>query len=274
VLSLTALRAVPGVITPNADGIDDHATVSYTLGTAATVTATLAHADGRELATLFSEHRPAGANTFAFTADGVPDGSYTIVLRARGANGREVAGRVTVVVSRTLASYSLARPIFSPNGDGRLDTLELRVALAAPATVRIRILTKAGLWVATPLLPVRLEAGLHAPAWDGSKRVGRLPDGEYRAELTVTDEVATVTQVLPFVSDTRPPVLRLVSTRPLRLTVNEPAEVVVVLNGQRTVIDRPAAGEFTVPVRGALRTLRANAWDRAGNISPPVRWPR
>jgi hypothetical protein len=273
VLSISRAAAAPAVITPNGDGVDDAATISYTLGMPSTVTATLVRPDGSAAATLFSESRPAGANSFAFSAEAVPDGVYTIVLRATSGNGREVTAQVPVLISRTLAAVGVAPAVFSPNRDGRLDLLRVRFSLLADAVVRVRILTHDDKWVATPLLPTALAAGMHAPTWDGSKRIGRLPDGRYKVEVSATDAVGTVAQALPFASDTRAPTLRLVSVRPLRLHVDEPSDVVVVLNGQRRVLKRAAAGTFAVP-GPPVRTLRANAWDPAGNVSRPVRLPR
>jgi len=270
VLAITAAAAAPAAITPNGDGVDDASTISYTLGMASTVTATLVRPDGTPAATLFSEARPAGANSFSFSAEGVPDGVYTIVLRAVNGGGREVSAQVPVLVSRTLAAAGVAPTPFSPNGDGRRDQLRVRFSLLGNATVRIRILTKDDKWVATPLVATPLAPGTHVHTWDGSKRIGRLLDGEYTVELTATDAVGTVTQTFPFASDTRAPTLRVVSLRPLRLHVDEPADVVVHLNGARQVIKRPAAGTFTVP-GPPVRTLRANAWDAAGNVSRPVR---
>jgi hypothetical protein len=272
-LAITGAAAAPAAISPNGDGIDDAATVSYTLGVPATVTATLVRPDGAQVATLFAEARPAGLNTFTFAAEAVPDGTYTIVLRATGGNGREVVAQVPVLVSRTLAAPSLAPKVFSPNGDRRLDVLRIRFSLTAPAQVRVRILTKDGKFVTTPLVAAPLAPGVHTVPWDGSKRIGRLPDGEYQAEITVTDAVGAMSHAMPFVSDTRPPTLRLVSLRPLRLWVSEAADVVLVVNGERRVVKRPAAGTFLVPAP-SVRTLRATAWDAGGNVSAPVRVPR
>ena len=58
--SLTNLVASPSVITPNADGSGDTATVSFTLGTAAQMYAQVLDAGGAPLLTLLNETRPAG----------------------------------------------------------------------------------------------------------------------------------------------------------------------------------------------------------------------
>ena len=121
--------------------------------------------------------------------------------------------------------------------------------------------------MATPLAE-RLEHGMQATAWDGSKRIGRLPDGEYQAELTVTDAVGAVTQRLPFVSDTRPPTLALLSLRPLRFRLSEPATVVIRFDGRRRVVTLSRSGDFWGA--GRATRVRAIAYDPAGNRSAVV----
>ena len=210
--------------------------------------------------------------SFVFTGQGIADGTYRIVLQAVGANGRQVAARVPVVVSRTLSAFAAARTVFSPNGDGRADRIDFAFALAAPAQVRLRVL-RAGKWVATPFAAA-LQPGPQRLSWDGSKRVGRSLDGAYEAELTVTDAVGAVAQRVPFALDTRPPVLHLLSLRPVTLELSEPAEVVLNVNGVRRVVKRTRAGRFAVGFRFRPRVVRATAWDAAGNRSRPLRYPR
>jgi N-acetylmuramoyl-L-alanine amidase len=99
-LRITDATAVPPVISPNGDGVDDNATVSYTLSAPATVTATLLDATGATVATLFADElHGAGPQSFVFYGDGVPDGTYTIQLQAT-ANGKTVTASVSLVVSR------------------------------------------------------------------------------------------------------------------------------------------------------------------------------
>jgi hypothetical protein len=267
-LTLTQLKAQPAAVTPNGDGVADSTVISYRLGAPATVTATLADAGGRALATLFSEPRSAGPQSFVFTGEGIADGSYRIVLHAAGANGRSVVGRVSVLVNRTLSAFAAARKVFSPNADGRADRLDLTFSLAAPAQVKLRVL-RAGKWVATPFAGP-LAPGPQKLTWDGSKRVGKALNGPYEAELTVADGVGTVTQRVPFQLDTRAPSLRLVSLRPLVLELSEPAEVVLRVNGARRVVKRTKPGRFAVGFRFRPRVVRAVAWDTAGNRSRPV----
>ena len=99
-LHITDATAQPPVISPNGDGVDDDATISYTLNAPATVTATLLDASGVTVSTLFADElHGAGPQSFVFYGEGVPDGSYTIVLQAK-ANGKTVTANVPLVVSR------------------------------------------------------------------------------------------------------------------------------------------------------------------------------
>ena len=174
-------------------------------------------------------------------------------------------GFVALVLS-TLASFVAARPSFSPNGDGRLDTLSFTFALAQPANVRLRIL-RDGTWVATPVVTTPLAPGPQTLSWDGSKRVGTTADGLYQAELSATDVVGTVTQVVTIALDRTRPRLKLLSRSPrVRIQVSEAAQVVVIADGVRTVVKKGGAGVVVLP--HAARKLRAVAYDSAGNKSP------
>jgi hypothetical protein len=264
-LALTRVRAEPAAVTPNGDGIDDQTTISYTLGAPATVTAALLDPVGTTVATLFSEPRSAGEQQFLLTAENVADGTYTLVVTAT-AGGRTVTGRTTVLVNRTLSAFAAARTSFSPNGDGRLDTLSFTFALAQPANVRLRIL-RDGKWVATPVVTTPLGPGPQTLSWDGSKRIGKTADGLYQAELSATDVVGTVTQVVTIALDRTGPRLKLLSRTPrVRIQVSEAAQVVVVADGVRTVVTKGGAGVVVLPV--AARKLRVVAYDSAGNKSP------
>ena len=101
-LRLSQLLATPAVISPNGDGVDDSTTISYALSVTATVSVTLLDAANASLATLFSEWRPAGRHSFAFTADAIPDGAYTIAVTATTPSARPVTARTQLYVSREL----------------------------------------------------------------------------------------------------------------------------------------------------------------------------
>jgi hypothetical protein len=267
-LALTRLAAVPSSLTPNDDGVDDVAVVSYRLSLPATVTATLFDAAGTELGTLFSEPKAAGEQSFTFAPEALADGTYRIVLTAVGARGKVVTASVDVLINRTLSGVAASRSTFSPNADGRADVLSFSFTLSTQADVRMRIL-RGETWVATPFAGP-LPPGPQTLSWDGTKRLGRASDGDYSAELTVTDAAGSVVQRIPFALDSTPPRVEIAGTRPLRVRVDEAASVVVVADGRREVVKAPRAGVFAVPGALAPRRVRAVAWDAAGNPSRPA----
>jgi hypothetical protein len=269
-LALSDLVAQPSSVTPNGDGRDESAVISYRLSASATVTAKLIDPNGSELATLFSEPRLAGQHRFTFAAEDVPDGTYSIALTAL-ASGRQVTASVTILVNRTLSGFASTHRRFSPNGDGRLDTLGFTFALAAPARVRLRIFRDQA-WVATPFVG-DFGLGPQTVTWDGRKRLGRLLDGDYEAEIEATDAVGTVAQRVSVSSDTKAPALRLLGVRPLRFRVSEAAAVVLTVDGRRLVLKPRRAGAYAVPGADAPQRVRAVAWDTAGNVSLPARYP-
>ena len=269
-LTLTGAGATPTTLTPNGDGVTDAARVTYRISVPATVTATLTTPSGAIVAALFSEPKAAGTHSFLFNAEGVIDGTYRIVLSAR-TNGREVRATVPILVSRTLARAAIAPAVFSPNGDGRMDTLEIGFELSSPATVRLRVMR--GKASVAPVFAGPLSQGPQRLTWDGRKRIGRLVDGAYAAELTVTDAFTTISHSLPFASDTRPPAVRLVSLRPLRLRVDEPAALTMSINGVRRALKVSRAGVVRVTVAGTPRHVTVVARDAVGNVSKQFRYP-
>jgi hypothetical protein len=103
-LRLTNLTVSPPVISPNGDGIDDVATISYSLSVPATVTATLLDSTGETVSTLFADQlHNAGPQSFEFYGDGVDDGAYTIVLKAKAETGKQASASIGLVVDRTIA---------------------------------------------------------------------------------------------------------------------------------------------------------------------------
>ena len=100
--------------------------------------------------------------------------------------------------------------------------------------------------------------------------MGRLLDGAYDAVLEVTDAVATAAVTLPFVSDTRRPVVRVTQRFPLRVWVSEPARLTIRVGTRSLVWDAKAAGVTRIPNAPRKGSIRAVAWDAAGNVSLPA----
>jgi N-acetylmuramoyl-L-alanine amidase len=262
-LTLTDLRVTPPVL----DGsVVPTATVSYTLSSAATVTAELL--DLYDIpATLFIQSKGAGPQSFVFTPTGLADGNYTIRLTVRDALGRQAQATVPVAISHTVLSYAADAKIVSPNGDGRRDTVNLRFFLAQPAAVT---LTLDAAFSSLSLLSANLTQGSQSFAFTGVTADGAtVPDGVYQAKLTV----GTVAQSVPLLVDRAPPKVSLVSISPLRLRVFEPVTVIATING-REIRASKQPGVFALAKGVTVQTLRVVARDVAGNESAPVTYRR
>jgi hypothetical protein len=266
-LALSKTTAKPTTISPNGDGQQDKATISYTLSTSATVTAVLRSPDGSQLATLFSERRGPGTSTFAFTADGVADGRYQILLSATDGK-TTVSKTIALVVDRTVADWKLTPAAFSPNGDGRLDSVTFAYRLDRAASVRLDI--KQNKQIVAPVFAGSLPAGPQSLTWDGIAPggQGKLPDARYAAVLTTTTPLGTTTHSTWLRVDTRAPTLRAISFARLTFRVSEPAVVTAVARGRR-IVRSVRAGTFSLG--RTTGRVTASARDAAGNVSRVLR---
>jgi hypothetical protein len=267
---LTAL-ARPGLITPNGDGRSDSTVIRYRLSEAALLTASVVDSVGTPVTTLFVEQKIRGSYEFTWDAAGLVDGRYGIVLTARNALGIETTATLAVIVDRTLAGLSVAPQVFSPNGDGRLDTTSFSFLLNGPA--RVSLIVRRGKRVIGQVFSGQLVAGQQAIEWNGRFQRG-VGEREYRADLRATSPVATTKQTVPFAVDRTGPRLRLISSSTLTFSVNEPADVTVVFDGSRTVTRRRLSpGRLRISAGGAYSTFRAVARDFAGNDGRALTYP-
>jgi hypothetical protein len=240
------------------------ATVSYTLTSAATITAELVDAANVPVA-LFTQTKSAGAQSFVFTPTGLADGNYTIRLTASDVLGRQVQAIAPVAVSHAVLSFSGDTSLVSPNGDGRRDSAVFGFLLAQPSGVT---LTLESPLFSFPLFSGQLMQGQQSFAFTGLAAGATVPDGDYLAKLTV----GTVAQTLPLVIDRLPPTMTLVSLKPLRLQVFERVTVIATVNG-RLIRGSKAPGVFTLARGETVRTLSVVARDVAGNESAPITYP-
>jgi N-acetylmuramoyl-L-alanine amidase len=264
-LTLSAVAAQPATVSPNGDGYGDSTTIRYTLGSPATVTALLFDEDGIALATLFSEPKPVGTQSFRWLPDALPDGGYTVLISARTLDGREVASSVPVAVNRTLSFVSTVPRFVSPNGDGRSDAVRVAFTLATDADVTVTV-RRGGIVTAT-LLAGRFPAGQRSVEWNGTVAGVAVPDGSYEAVVETVTPLGTARQPTKLIVDTRAPVLRLVSASRRLATLTEPATVTTVVDGRIRTFVRRKAGLFRIPAPSSYRRARVAARDRAGNIA-------
>jgi hypothetical protein len=264
VLAIRSAVASPRTITPNGDGQTDSSLISYTLSAPATVTATLRAPDGRQLAVLFSQSRRPGKQSFRFTAAGIPDGRYEIVLSASDGTAT-VTMVVPILVDRTVRRFVATPSAVSPNGDGVLDDLSFGFELTRAASVRLDV-ARAGKTIA-PIYSANLGVGSQTVAWN----VSGVKDGRYAGILSAANDIGTVTHTALFRIDTIPPRLRAVSFRRLRFTVSEPATIRLTVNGRR-ITRAVRAGSFGFSM-ARVRTVHITATDAAGNVSQTLRYP-
>ena len=266
-LAFKTAAVKPATISPNGDGAADRATISYTLSTAATVTARLTSADGRDLGTLFNETLAAGPHTFTFSAGSVPDGRYTLTLSAT--DGKKTVTRVLhVTVDRTVSNLGVMPAAFSPNGDGRKDAVTIAFRLARATAVRIDV--KRASRTVTTLLDTTDQAGVQSLSWNGTAAQTRVPDGSYSVVLTVGAVFGNVAYVLPLRVDTVAPRLTAISFARRTFRLSEPA-LVTLTAGRRRYRRSYGTGVFTFAVQGAPRRYIVSATDAAGNVSRTLR---
>jgi hypothetical protein len=266
-LSLTNLATAPSVITPNADGSADSMTVSFTLGSAALVTAQVLDEGGAPLLTLVNEQREAGNNSFEWGAHVLPDGRYRMVVTAKSGT-KSVTKTADVIVDRTLAGLQAMPTVISPNGDGVNDGTAFSFSLAQNVPVRLDIM-QADIVVGSPFQG-QLGIGPQTIDWDGSGFGAPLFDGTYQARITVTDQLGDVQLALPITIDNTAPTLTLVDKATLKLTLDEPATVTLLVNQKTRIVLAEPKGTFRIPYQGAVYQVSGIAQDLAGNISPVI----
>jgi hypothetical protein len=268
-LAIEALVAEPEAISPNGDGQADTTTLTYSLSASANVSIEITDAIGGVAATVVDRvWTPGGQHAVELDGAALADGTYNVVVTARTASGVSTQKLIPLSVNRTLGLVTAAPVAFSPNGDGRKDRLTLTFSLAAPADVRIRV-EREGRWVASPLIASYL-AGTQRFVWNGVRGTGRLRDGEYTAIVEATGGVGAISYGVPFLSDSTPPRVRVLSGTGLKVDVSEPAVLTFVIDGRALRREVKRSGVVRIPWAGPARRVRVVAWDAAGNASGPA----
>lgn len=271
---ITGFSLSTTTLSPNGDGANDNATVTYTLTQGAFVSAFVLDQSGTVVAqTLFTDQKQSGRTiTFTWDPSPLPDGRYRFVVSAKLPTGESSTAGSDVLVSRTLSALGISPATFSPNGDGASDTTTFTFTLAKPALVALRILAADGSALALPYTG-NMAAGPQTITWDGNGVAGRLPDGTYTAQLTATDPTANLVQQVQVTIDTTAPVLTVVNGATLSFSISESATVTVLINGAATTLVA-GPGAFQLPPPATTPTLvSAVATDAGGNVSATVSWP-
>lgn len=137
-------------------------------------------------------------------------GVWSLRLTASDRVGNTASTVVTVDLgSRTniIREFGLIPALFSPNGDYRRDTTEVRYSVTAACSVRIDIIdseiSRRSYTLAVP------AAGSYSFIWDGRSETGNiLPDGHYSVSITaslLSDPLVTQEEQSTITIDTQPP---------------------------------------------------------------------
>ena len=95
---VTKLDVAPPILTPNGDGIDDLATVTYTLAAAGQVTATLTNVFGAVVTVPFTGRQTVGKQSFQLDPAGILPGDYTLSVSLRADDGRTATASTGVSI--------------------------------------------------------------------------------------------------------------------------------------------------------------------------------
>jgi methionine-rich copper-binding protein CopC len=268
-LAVEGLAASPATVSPNGDGQADTATVGFTLTAPAAVSVDVFDAAQNDVLPVLADQRlAAGKQAVVVDPGTLADGSYAIAVRAHGDDGSDVESVISFTVSRLLGLVAASPPLFSPNGDGRNDSLTVTYSLTGPANVQVAI-TRDGKWVATPLVAAQ-QPGPQTLTWDGSRSGGPLRDGAYAVTLSATNEIGAASFSIPFTVDVTPPRTQLVSRRPFVLSVSEPVTLIARIDGR--VVRRKVrhASRIRIRLERPFRRAVVTAVDAAGNASSPL----
>ena len=146
-------------------------------------------------------------------ADGVYVGELEVEYR-HGNRPRALTGEIVLDTEYPEVEEAVAeREVFSPDGDGRFDTLRIRQSTSEEKLWKGEVLTSGGEVVRTEYW----EGEAEDFRWDGRDENGnRVADGAYRYKLSSEDEAGNLTTLTlpPVTVDTRPtPVYLTVSDR-------------------------------------------------------------
>ncbi len=248
-LSLAPLVPTPGVLTPNGDAIGDIVRIKFTVSKTATLALRVETEAGAPVGTIASARPLAHGTTTvswrgSFSGTPVADGRYQVVAVVT-AGAEQATRKAPLTIDRTLGGLTVAPGLFSPNGDGRRETVQIGFTLTQTAGVRLRVLQ--GTKTVATLLTGSAAAGLHTVTWNGAKTT----DGKLRVIADATTLLGTRTLERAVVRDTRKPRATILEARKragggvvLKIRLDEPALLVLRLD-QETVKRQAGIGVQT-----------------------------
>ena len=207
---LFGVSVQPDIITPNADGLQDVARITYNLSRSANLSIYLV--DGAGQRHYFRDDRRRSAGSYRVDFGGVvngsmlTDGRYTWVVEALTDDGASARAEGPLVIQNAdtqrpeLRGFSIYPPVFTPNQDGKHDRVTINYYLSKEADVSVYLLGPEDQKypVAEKERDVEPgEPGFHTYDYEGGVDLGAdpPPDGDYVVQAEAVDRVGNRTIV-------------------------------------------------------------------------------
>jgi hypothetical protein len=229
------------------------------------LTATFSDPSGTVLSTLFTTAKPAGAQSFTFTATpGLLPGAYSIQLVASTAAGKTASAIVPVVVDDTMDAFASAPASFSAAKGG---SVAVTFTLSrVPVSTQFTVLRGSDV-VANPPNAIA-GTGPQTLTWDGKLDDGTTaPDGEYTLSLALTDQYTSFVRTASVTLDSTAPKITVLSYPTMKFRVSEPATLTLIVGASRYSRTLKKATTTTFWLKQKPRTYRLVATDATGNSS-------
>ncbi len=216
-----------GTVVPVVGVIDDANSASYQISYA-----TAADAASDRWLPLANGNAALGLSTefLAWQSAGLESGDYVLRIRAQDAAGNVRDLQLPMSKpqpQQVLGDVSVAPDLFSPNGDGLLDSTRISYALQQDANVTVEILSADGATVLARLQDkIARKSGLQIIDWNGQNPL----DGKALSDGNLIVRVTAETTTAPIQIQTQSVRVRLDATTPV-ITVVQPA------NGWATGVD-------------------------------------
>jgi len=249
----------PATISPNADGQEDVAEITYTVTRQADVSIYFLDAEGQRHDFRVNKRRSKGERTayFGGVIDGrlLPDGDYTMVVEATDERGRPARAEASITLVDGDKEYLRIQGLsiwprkFTPNRDGITDRVTIGYNLNKEATrVEVYLLDANGVKYPVPEDKIRKMGapGVHEHDYDGGIDLGATPpqDGDYTVVVEAEDAVGNRDRVTGTLTIEGGGVPRAVIVN--RAAIIEPS---VVPLGETLTFTCTVKNEGTVPVR-------------------------
>jgi N-acetylneuraminic acid mutarotase len=292
---VVSLVSSPAFISPNGDAAQDNTEISIALSEACLLDLGVADEDGNTVRVL-AEGQGLQAGTHAFTWDGkdeignVVEGNLTLsaYVMDLAFNSAEASLNIAVdVTAPAVNDLYTSTPVFSPNGDGKFDSVSITFTTSEAGMGHIDLINPnpdvqgEERYVGEAFPEMWLDDGEHTFIWNGSLNGERIikVESDFQLEIHLIDKAGNPAPPVsaPIKVDMTPPVISFPVTHliddpepKVRITVQADAEEVwVTFNGREIPMQKQSDGSFMVecerPAQAGIYPISMRAIDAAGN---------